>query len=245
MVNSSKFLARGPTNHNHSTTHHNSRELSQPNNTINIISEIDYLPCSQINLHHSENPTAQFYYNVELNDDLPYLAFVQEPYCVKGKPKHLPGNGTTFYHMSPDLTNPRASLTVSNNLANQFFFQKQFSNRDIATCSIELPTIKLYVSSIYMESNDSSEPPDLFIKLAEHCLLHRFGLIIGTDSNAHHTAWGNRNSNTRGFKLLNCLAQTGLLWEMVNKITMVNTRLNVTYKKLQLISHCATTSLLK
>ena len=219
MVNSSKFLARGPTNHNHSTTHHNSRELSKPNNTINIISEIDYLPCSQINLHHSENPTAQFYYNVELNDDLPYLAFVQEPYCVKGKPKHLPGNGTTFYHMSPDLTNPRASLTVSNNLANQFFFQKQFSNRDIATCSIELPTIKLYVSSIYMESNDSSEPPDLFIKLAEHCLLHRFGLIIGTDSNAHHTAWGNRNSNTRGFKLLNCLAQTGLLWENNGKYT--------------------------
>ncbi len=124
-----------------------SKNKQLESNKHDPLSELTYLPCSQINLHRSENPTAQFYYNIELNDDLPYLAFIQEPYCAKGKPKHLPGNGITFYHSSSDLTNPRASMTVSKNIANQFFFQQQYSNRDMATCSIELPKIKLYVSS--------------------------------------------------------------------------------------------------
>ena len=199
--------------------HDPSRLNQQHRSSSKFISELEFLPCSQINLHRSENPTAQFYYNVEQNDDLPFVTFVQEPYCYKGKPKHLPGNGVTFYHSSPDLSNPRATLTVSNNIANQFFFQKQFSDRDISTCSIELPNSKLYLSSVYMEINTSHEPPEKFIKLAEHCLSHKHGLVIGTDSNAHHTAWGNRSTNTRGTKLLNCLAQSGLLWVNNGKFT--------------------------
>ena len=200
--------------HSYSTTHHNtSSRKNQQKSTLS------YIPCSQINLHHSAVPTAQFYHSIELNDDLPFITFVQEPYCYKGKPKHLPGNGVTFYHSSPDLMNPRATLTVSNNLANEFFFQKQFSDRDITTCSIELPNSKLYISSVYMEINPSNEPPEKFIKLTEHCLTHKHGLIIGTDSNAHHTAWGNRSTNSRGTKLLNCLAQSGLLWLNNGKFT--------------------------
>ena len=154
-----------------------------------------------------------------MTDDAPFITFVQEPYCVRGKPKHLPGNGVTFYNSSTDQSNPRATLTISNNMADQFFFQKQFSDRDTATCSIELPYSKLYVSSIYMEGNSSNDIPDTFIKLAEHCLRHKHGLIIGTDSNAHHTTWGNRASDARGNKLLSCLAQTGLLWMNNGKYT--------------------------
>ena len=160
MVSSSEPLPRRTDDHNHTSTRHTSRNSSQNTNkpsNQNPHTKIDYIPCSQINLHHSENPTAQFYYNIELNDDLPYIAFVQEPYCFKGKPKHLPGNGVTFYHSSADASNPRASLTISNNLANHFFFQKQFSNLDIATCLIELPNNKLYISSIYMETYSSNK----------------------------------------------------------------------------------------
>lgn len=185
---------------------------TKPRATKNkMITDIDYIPCSQINLHRSEIPTAQFYYSVESTDDMPYIAFVQEPYCVRGKPKHLPGNGVTLYHTTSDGINPRATLTISNNLADQFFFQLQFSDRDTATCSIELPNSKLYVSSIYMDGN-SQGPPETFLKLAEHCLRYKHGLIIGTDSNSHHSAWGNRASDNRGNKLLECLAQAGLLW---------------------------------
>ena len=194
----------------HSRTHHSSLPTETKPKKLQK-TELTYIPCSQINLHRSENPTAQFYYNVELCDDMPYITFVQEPYCVRGKPKHLPGNGTTFYFTSPELINPRASLTISSNLADQFFFQMQFSNRDMATCSIELPRSKLYISSIYMDGS-VQEFPEPFVKLAEHCLSHRHGLIIGTDSNAHHTTWGNSTSDTRGQKLLACLAQYGLLW---------------------------------
>ena len=169
-----------------------------------------YIPCSQINLHRSINPTAQFYYNIELNDDAPYISFVQEPYCYKGKPLYLPGNGKTFYYPSNNQLNPRATLTVSNNIADQFFFQTQFSDLDTATCSVELPNSKLYISSIYMDITQSL--PSKFIDLAEHCLTHKHGLIIGTDSNSRHTAWGNSISNSRGHSLIQALAQAGLLW---------------------------------
>ena len=149
---------------------------------------------------------------------MPYITFVQEPYCVRGKPKHLPGNGVTFYHTTPELINPRATVTISSNLADQFFFQMQFSDRDTATCSIELPNSRLYVSSIYMDGN-LPDLPETFVKLAEHCLRHKHGLIIGTDSNAHHTSWGNHSSDARGHKLLACLAQCGLLWSNNGKHT--------------------------
>ena len=144
-------------------TNHSSRPTQPRNTKKNLLTELNYIPCSQINLHRSENPTAQFYYNIELNDDAPFIAFVQEPYCYKGKPKHIPGNGVTFYQTSPDLSNPRASLTVSNNLANQFFYQRQFSDRDMATCSIELPMSKLFVSSIYMDANLTGDASAKFI----------------------------------------------------------------------------------
>ena len=68
-------------------------------------------------------------------------------------------------------------------------------------------------------NNTNGDFPSKFIKLAEHCLLHKHGLIISTDSNAHHTAWGNKNCNTRGHKLLLLLAQTGLLWANNGKFT--------------------------
>ena len=210
MVVHSQFQVSGP---------NFSKPKQQSNKYRNPQSSLNYIPCSQINLHRSVNPTAQFYYNVELNDDLPFITFVQEPYCVQGKPKYLPGNGVTYFHSSSDHTNPRATLTVSNNIAEQFFFQRQFSDADIATCSIELPNSKLYISSIYMDNHTNGELPTKFIRLAEHCLLHKHGLIIGTDSNAHHTAWGNKNCNTRGHKLLQCLAQMGLMWTNNGKYT--------------------------
>ena len=135
MVVHSQFQVSGP---------NFSKPNQQPNLYRNPQTTLNYIPCSQINLHHSANPTAHFYHTIEQNDDAPFVTFVQEPYCYRGKPQYTPGNGVTFYHSSPDLVNPRATLTISNNLANQFFFQRQFSGRDISTCSIELPTSKLY-----------------------------------------------------------------------------------------------------
>ena len=212
MTAQSKFSTKN-TRH---TPNHNPRLTDSHNKPI---TEINFIQCFQLNLHRSENPTAQFYYEIEQSDELPYIAFVQEPYCVRGKPKHLPGNGVTYYYPTPPEVNPRATLSVSKNLANQFFFQMQFSDRDTVTCSIELPKSKLYVSSIYMDGTSSQDPPEVFIKLAEHCLQHKYGLIIGTDSNAHHTSWGNRSSDARGNNLLQRLAQAGLLWANNGKHT--------------------------
>ena len=198
--------------------HSSKSQCTKPRSTnTKQFTQIKYIPCSQINLHRSANPTAQFYYNIELNDDAPYITFVQEPYCYNGKPMYLPGNGKTFFYPSPDNKNPRATLTISRNIEDQFFFQTRFSDRDTATCSIELPHSKLYVSSIYMDGNEPF--PIKFINLAEHCLKHKHGLIIGTDSNSHHTAWGNTNCNSRGHTLIQLLAQAGLLWSNNGKHT--------------------------
>ena len=52
------------TNTNHSSKSQFTKTPKQP------ITELSYIPCSQINLHRSENPTAQFYYEIEMTDDV-------------------------------------------------------------------------------------------------------------------------------------------------------------------------------
>lgn len=178
---------------------------------------IKYIPFSQINLHKAENPTAHFYYAIEQLDENPYIAFVQEPYCSKGIPKHLPGNGVTYHYQISNDVEPRASLTAAHCLAERMFQQNQFTNRDMVTCTLDVGSAIIYIASIYMDVN--MDIPQLFIELTEFCMSHKHGLIVGVDTNANHTAWGCKNSNNRGRTLINQLARLNLYWANNGKYT--------------------------
>lgn len=59
---------------------------------------------------------------------------------------------------------------------------------------------------------DSTIPeiPNELHKLADNCCKNNIDLIIGTDSNAHHTLWGSKSPNTRGEMVLDFMVESNL-----------------------------------
>jgi hypothetical protein len=70
---------------------------------------------------------------------------------------------------------------------------------------------RLVVCSAYLPY-DSEDPPlsRELEKLVRYCESERIQLLVGCDSNAHHTAWGSTNCNGRGEALIEFLNSTNL-----------------------------------
>ena len=62
-----------------------------------------------------------------------------------------------------------------------------------------------------MDINGPAPPPET-TPLAKYALDNNLPLIIGSDTNSHHTLWGNRLGNERGEELLNFFTSLGLTW---------------------------------
>ena len=194
--------------------------------------DISSINCAQINLHHAEVPTAHTFSNIENNDNTPFIAFIQEPYCFKGLPHYLPGNCKNIFDSKS--FNPRAMLNVSNSIADNFFEQGDYTSRDMVTCSANINSTRLYITSVYMDGLLECPPP-LLIKLVTYCNDNKFGLIIGSDTNAHHKLWGNKYVDTRGSKLAEFIATHDLIWD--NDITHFTFRRGNSKTKIDLTLH--------
>ena len=164
--------------------------------------------CMQLNLHKSIETTTNIGYNIEQSDD-PIIALVQEPYCIKGIPKYTPGNCNIYYDTKAD--NPRALVYISNSISNNFFYQSGFSCKDMVTISTKLTNHTLYITNCYMDITTSCPPP-LLTKLLDHCKTNNHRILVSADTNAHHTAWGNKYTNARGTNLLNLISAYDLEW---------------------------------
>ena len=62
-----------------------------------------------------------------------------------------------------------------------------------------------------MDINGPAPPPET-TPLAQFASANNLPLIIGSDTNSHHTLWGNRACNERGEELLDFLSSLGLSW---------------------------------
>ncbi|MEL7520088.1 MAG: reverse transcriptase domain-containing protein, partial [Cyanobacteria bacterium J06553_1] len=89
----------------------------------------------------------------------------------------------------------------------------QFDSRDSVAIRIEgnqgQPGFVL--ASFYMAHEDDLPPPVL-VELAEFCRVGGLGLLVGCDANAHHTSWGSKDNNPRGYELLDFIAAANLQW---------------------------------
>ncbi|XP_045453677.1 uncharacterized protein LOC123662956 [Melitaea cinxia] len=69
-------------------------------------------------------------------------------------------------------------------------------------CAIQLHSTQdhslpeMVIASAYMPEADAPPPHDM-ARLITYCEEARLQLIIGTDSNAHHTLWGMKTTNER------------------------------------------------
>jgi hypothetical protein len=77
--------------------------------------------------------------------------------------------------------------------------------------------MEMVFASVYMPG-DRAIPSETVRKLVGHCEGKEIPLVIGCDSNAHHTLWGSTNVNERGELLLEYLMGTQL--EVANQGNM-------------------------
>jgi hypothetical protein len=69
----------------------------------------------------------------------------------------------------------------------------------------------LVVCSAYLPYDSEDSPPTRELEeLMRHCEREKLYLVVGCDSNAHHTVWGSTNCNGRGEALIDFLSSTNL-----------------------------------
>ena len=97
------------------------------------------------------------------------------------------------------------------NLVTKSWELKQFTTPDQVAVKIQLNSTELILSSLYMDINGPA-PPLESTPLAKFAADNKLPLIVGSDTNSHHTLWGNRTCNERGEELLDFLSALGLSW---------------------------------
>ena len=117
---------------------------------------------------------------------------------------------TPYYYKKRD-TRPRAAVVVHNSLTQKCWDLAQFTTPDLAAVKILLDGTYVILASSYMDINGQAPPPET-TPLIEYAHKNKIPLIIGSDTNSHHTAWGNRDCNSRGTKLLDYLTAHNLSW---------------------------------
>ena len=132
---------------------------------------------------------------------------VQEPNNNRGKIQYL---GKHFVvHGARNGGNNRAAIITTPGF--DCWTLNQFCNNDQATIAFSTNNKTTVVSSIYMPYVSEEPPPALLTSnLVSFCERKNWNLIIGTDANSHHIAWGSTNNNNRGEKLLDFIVSTDL-----------------------------------
>lgn len=177
----------------------------------------------QANLQHSRAASMIFSRTFEKNNIT--IGLLTEPYYSQGKIRNLSG-GKLIYN-STTGERPRACIYLHKDI--QCFVLNEFCSNDVVAVGINNFTINgktkdLIVCSTYMDSTVQEIPTQL-TNLLNHCKSKNMNLIIGTDSNAHHTLWGSRQSNNRGDLVLDFIVKNDLnIKNRGNKPTFINSR---------------------
>ena len=83
---------------------------------------------------------------------------------------------------------------------------------------------EIIFASIYMDITHDI-PPTQSIPLINYSNNNKLPLIIGSDTNAQHTLWGNRECNKRGEDLIDLFNSLGLSWANKGSTpTFINSR---------------------
>lgn len=179
----------------------------------------------QANIQHCRAAVATL--RRHLDDAKETIALIQEPWCVKGKVCGFASpSGSIFATLNVDR--PRTCIYIPRRI--QANMLPQFCAADITTvrisCDMGAGQTDVIIASIYLPIDSKDPPPSKeMLELVDFCEAGNKHLIIGCDTNAHHTAWGSRSNNKRGKSLVDYFITTNL--EIINRgdePTFVNSR---------------------
>ena len=202
------------------------------------------IKCSQINLQHCKAAALSLFEQVASSKQT-NIALIQEPYCPFGRVSGIPPG--LKLHVGTVGVRVRACIVSSENLEAWTLYQ--YSDRDMVTIAIRTAkhnnSDMLILASVYMPYDSPDPPPSQkLLQLVEYCRREGLRLIIGSDTNAHHTHWGSTNVNDRGDALLEYILGTDLtVCNQGNRPTFVTQNreevIDVTLSTMN-VQHCVT-----
>ena len=209
-------------------TKKNKRKNKSHSNTenIDIISNVEtdsrddyFTRIYQFNLHKALACNVDLYQLMrrDKREGMGMIAGIQEPNIghKNGVITHLPGSNLIYHRECNRKTPTRAAIYHSSDVDLQPFFE--YMGPDIATAIWSYDDndtdVKkhIVVTSVYMDSDNGKVWPDKFYKLVNQCYKDKVEILILTDSNAHSTTWGERDTNARGVKVDHMLLEFNLV----------------------------------
>ena len=165
----------------------------------------------QINLQHSRAATATLRRQLDVEQDT--VAIIQEPWVVKSKVSGLGNTNGTIFSVNSSHEVSRTCIYVPKHM--QACLLSQYCTRDLTAIQVNCGSLdrqkELVIASSYLPINSSTPPPsDEMAGLIEECRRKGKPLLMGCDSNAHHTVWGSDGINLRGRLLLEYLNSSNL-----------------------------------
>ncbi len=128
------------------------------------------------------------------------------------------------YYCKDGVIRPRAAVVIHKSLEPKCWELQNFTTPDQVAIKIRIDSKELILASSYMDINGPVLPPET-TPLAKFALDNKLPLIMGSDTNSHHTIWGNRLCNERGEERLEFLSSLGLSWANKGATpTFLNTR---------------------
>ncbi len=122
------------------------------------------------------------------------IALVQEPNTTANGKISLLQTTRCWYSKGQ---RPRAGVIISGEI--DHWPNEPLSTRDLAVVALDCKAQKktIYVASCYLDILGSA-PSEELDRLVEYCQRNKVPLIVGIDSNAHSTTWGETSTNRRG-----------------------------------------------
>jgi ribonuclease HI len=177
----------------------------------------------QLNMHRSIDAMDELVDRAQNQKILPII-LITEPYCVDGKAIFDSVLYKTYSQVSL-VDRPRAAIAVPNS-TNAYAFD-YLSNRDTTTIKLEdsLTKKSMFLVSAYLADKKDKTAPvvgQLIQDIVNLADTQKWGLLIGSDSNAHSLLWGSKDQNPRGTQVESFMA--------TNNLSIINTGNTPTWK---------------
>ena len=152
------------------------------------------------------------------------IILATEPYSNTNNIIPKINQNLSAHYCSNGTSKPRAAILIHKNLENHIRELKQFTTPDQVAIHIKHKDREIIFASIYMDITHDI-PPTQSIPLINYANNNKLPLIIGSDTNAQHTLWGNRECNKRGEDLIDLFNSLGLSWANKGSTpTFINSR---------------------
>lgn len=163
-----------------------------------------FINCTQINLHHAHTATDNFNLRFESNDI--HITLLSEPRHINDKIVGIKGGKLIYTNIETpggNTSTPRAAILIKKEIP--FLPLNDFITPDLVAIEIKINKEGINLNTVVASGyhpRDRGAVPQKLRELIEYCKKTGKQLIYGCDSNAHHSAWGSKGYDNRGYGIL-------------------------------------------